>query len=148
MESQKETLISLAGDFGKYLQTKPNARLILEGHADRRASAEFNQALSERRVESTKRFLIEHGVPAASIETRAFGMQRDLTDIQVKDAVDKNPELTPDQRQQVLDNMPTIILASNRRVDVILSTTGQQSVRQYPFNAADSLTMLKQDKTP
>jgi outer membrane protein OmpA-like peptidoglycan-associated protein len=148
LASQQETLASLASDFATYRESKPNAQLILEGHADRRASAEFNQALSERRVESTKRFLIEHGVPAANIETKAFGMQRDLTDVQVKDAVEKNPELSPDQRQQVLDNMATIILASNRRVDVILSTTGQQSVRQYPFNAADSLTMLRQEKTP
>ena len=36
----------------------------------------------------------------------------------------------------------TIILASNRRVDVTLSTTGQESVRQFPFNAADSLTLI------
>jgi hypothetical protein len=38
--------------------------------------------------------------------------------------------------------MRTIILASNRRVDVTLSTTGQESVRQFPFNAADSLTLI------
>jgi len=35
-----------------------------------------------------------------------------------------------------------IVLANNRRVDVALSTTGQQSVRQYPFNARDALTLL------
>jgi len=62
----------------------------------------------------------------------------------VKDAVEKNPELTPEQRQRVLDNMKTILLASNRRVDITLSTTGQRSVREYPFNAADSLTLLQQ----
>jgi hypothetical protein len=38
--------------------------------------------------------------------------------------------------------MRTIIFASNRRVDVTLSTTGQTSVRQFPFNAADSLTLI------
>jgi hypothetical protein len=38
--------------------------------------------------------------------------------------------------------MRTIILASNRRVDVTLSTTGQESVRQFPFNAADALTLI------
>jgi hypothetical protein len=38
--------------------------------------------------------------------------------------------------------MRTILLASNRRVDVTLSTTGQESVRQFPFNAADSLTLI------
>ena len=36
----------------------------------------------------------------------------------------------------------TILLASNRRVDVTLSTTGQESVKQFPFNAADSLTLI------
>jgi hypothetical protein len=41
--------------------------------------------------------------------------------------------------------MHTIILASNRRVDITLSNAGeksQQSVREYPFNATDSLVLL------
>jgi hypothetical protein len=42
----------------------------------------------------------------------------------------------------MLENMTTILLASNRRVDITLSTTGQQSLRQYPFNVADSLSLL------
>src|SRR5450755_780469 len=145
LPSQQQTLISLASDFAKYLETKADAHLTLEGHADPRASVEYNQALSERRVERVKGFLIEHGVPAASIETKAFGDQRNLTNDQVKDAVEQNPELTPEQRQRVLSNMQTILLASNRRVDITLSTTGQRSARQYPFNAADSLTLLKQE---
>jgi hypothetical protein len=53
--------------------------------------------------------------------------------------------LTPEQRQKVLANLRTILLASNRRVDITLNTTGQQSVREYPFNAADSLTLLQQE---
>ena len=121
--------------------------MILGSHADPRGSVEYNQALSERRVERARQFLTEHGVPAASLETNAFGKEQNLTDAQVRDAVEQNPELTPAERQRVLDNMTTIILASNRRVDITLSTTGQQSVRQYPFNAADSLTLLKQERT-
>jgi hypothetical protein len=35
-----------------------------------------------------------------------------------------------------------VTLAQNRRVDITLSSTGQQSVRQFPFNAEDSLTLL------
>ena len=35
-----------------------------------------------------------------------------------------------------------IVWANNRRVDVSLNTTGQQSVRRYPFNAEDALTLL------
>ena len=147
LESQQQTLVSLAEDFKKYLDAKPDAHLTLEGHADPRASVEYNQALSERRVDRVKRFLIEHGVPAANLETKAFGEQRNLTEDQVKDAVEKNPELTPEQRQRVLSHMETVLLASNRRVDVTLSTTGQKSIRQYPFNAADSLTLLQQEAT-
>ncbi len=147
LASQQQTLLSLAGDFRKYLEIKPDANLILGSHADPRGSVEYNQALSERRVERTRHFLIEHGVPDASIETKAFGKEQNLSDAQVRDAVEQNPELTPEEHQRILKNMQTIILASNRRVDVTLSTTGQQSVRQYPFNAADSLTLLKQEGT-
>jgi outer membrane protein OmpA-like peptidoglycan-associated protein len=147
LASQEQTLVSLADDFKKYLETKPDAHLTLGGHADPRASVEYNQALSERRVERVKGFLIEHGVPAANLETKAFGEERNLTEAQVKEAVEQNPELTPEQRQRVLTHLQTIVLASNRRVDVTLSTTGQQSVRQYPFNAVDSLTLLQQEAT-
>ena len=142
VKSQQGTLTALAADFKKYLESKPEAKLVLEGHADVRGSADYNQALSERRVERTKGFLIEQGVPAGSIETKAFGAQQQLTAEQVKNSVDQNPELTPGEKARILKNQRTIILASNRRVDVTLSTTGQESVRQFPFNAADSLTLI------
>ena len=92
--SQEKTLATLASDFQIYLQSKPDARLTLEGHADPRGSAEYNQALSERRVERTKRFLVEKGVPAASIQTEAFGKQQELTVAEVRSAVERNPELS------------------------------------------------------
>jgi outer membrane protein OmpA-like peptidoglycan-associated protein len=148
--SQEKTLIALAGDFKTYMQDKPDARLTLEGHADSRGSAKFNQALSERRVDRTKRFLVEHGVPEASIQTEAFGVQQELTDVEVKSAVERNPELSAEERQKLLGNMNTIVLASNRRVDITLSIAGQkaqQSVREYPFNASDSLALLDTENT-
>jgi outer membrane protein OmpA-like peptidoglycan-associated protein len=150
LASQEKTLSALAGDFAIYLQAKPDARLTLEGHADPRGSVEYNQGLSERRVDRVKRFLVEQGVPAANIQTKAFGKQENLTDKQVRSAVERNPELSPEDRQRILNNMRTIILASNRRVDITLSNAGQaaqESVREYPFNAADSLTLLKEEQT-
>ena len=53
-----------------------------------------------------------------------------------------NPDLSSDDRQKMLDNFQAIVLANNRRVDVSLSTTGQQSVRRYPFNAKDALALI------
>jgi outer membrane protein OmpA-like peptidoglycan-associated protein len=150
LASQEKTLVALASDFQTYLQSKPDARLTLEGHADPRGSVEYNQKLSERRVERTKSFLVGQGVPAASIQTEAFGEKQELTDAEVKSAVERNPELSTEERQKLLNNMNTIILASNRRVDITLSNAGQkaqQSVREYPFNAADSLALLDTAKT-
>lgn len=142
LPSQQQTLTSLAGDFRKYLEAKPDAHLILEGHADPRGSAEYNQALSERRVNITKNFLVSHGVPEDHIEVKALGDQHNLSAEEVKSSVEQNPELSTEERGRITKNMRTIILASNRRVDVTLSTTGQTSVRQFPFNAADSLTLI------
>jgi outer membrane protein OmpA-like peptidoglycan-associated protein/opacity protein-like surface antigen len=140
--SQEGTLTTLATDFKSYLTYKPDAHLILSGHADVRGSAEYNQALTERRVTRTKQFLVEQGVPETSIETRSLGKEHELTADQVKELVEQNSELTATERDRILRDLTVIALAQNRRVDVTLSTTGEQSVRLYPFNAADSLTLL------
>jgi len=142
LASQQKTLTTLANDFKQYLAYKPASHLILEGHADPRGSEKYNKALSERRVDRTKRFLVGLGVPAESIETKAFGHQQNLSAEQVKQLIDQDTELSPADRQKILKNLPTVILANNRRVDVTLSTTGEQSVRRFPFNAEDVLTLI------
>jgi hypothetical protein len=142
LPSQQKTLIELAADFQKYLQAKPDAHLILEGHADPRGSVQYNQALSERRVARVKSFLVENGVAEGAIETKALGDQHNLTPDEVKASVEQDQQLTKEERARVLRNMKTIILASNRRVDVRLSTTGEVSTRQFPFNAEDALTLI------
>ncbi len=140
--SQQQTLISLAADFKKDLESRPDARLLLVGHADPRGRTKFDQQLSERRAERVKSFLVEQGIPAANIDTQAFGALHALTVAAVKDAIEHDPQLSSEERQRALKNMQTIVLASDRRVDITLSTTGESSVRQFPFNAADALTLI------
>jgi len=147
LASQQRTLTRLATDFKSYLTFKPDAHLILTGHADVRGPVEYNQALSERRVARTKQFLVEQGVSEAAIETRGVGKEEELTVDQVKELVEQNPELSDAARVKVLQDLNVIALAQNRRVDVTLSTTGQQSVRLYPFNAADALTLIQEKST-
>jgi hypothetical protein len=100
--------------------------------------------LSERRVARVKSFLVEKGVPEANIETQAYGKQRNLTLDEVKQSIENNPELTAEERQRALKRIGVLKLASNRRVDVTLKTAGQteSSVRRFPFNAADALTLI------
>jgi len=144
VESQQRTLSTLATDFKSYLAIKPDAHLILTGHADVRGSVEYNQALTERRVNRAKAFLVEQGVPESDIDTRAVGKEQQLSRDQVKALVDQNPELSDAQKAKMIKRLAVIYLAQNRRVDITLSTTGQQSVQLYPFNAADSMTLLEE----
>jgi outer membrane protein OmpA-like peptidoglycan-associated protein len=142
--SQQRILVALATDFKKYLEAKPDAHLILGGHADIRGSDAYNQALSERRVNQVRGFLISQGVPEGDIETKAFGKERNLTLEEVKASIDQNTELTTEERKRALARINVIKLASNRRVDVTLKSgeDTEHSVRQFPFNAADAMSLI------
>jgi outer membrane protein OmpA-like peptidoglycan-associated protein len=140
--SQERTLTALATDFKNYLRFKPEAHLILQGHADPRGGEEYNKALSERRVARTKAFLVEQGVKADAIDTQGLGEEQPMSAAQVKQAVDQEQDLSAAQKAQLSRNANVLALAQSRRVDVTLSTTGQTSVRQFPFNAEDALNLI------
>jgi outer membrane protein OmpA-like peptidoglycan-associated protein len=142
LPSQEVTLDALASDFQQYLKYRPDAKLILEGHADVRGARDYNVKLSERRVERTKSYLTEKGLPADHLETRAFGFEKNMTSDEVKSLIEADTDLSPAEKQKILKNLLTVRLANNRRVDVTLSTTGEQSVRRFPFSAKDALTLL------
>jgi outer membrane protein OmpA-like peptidoglycan-associated protein len=142
LASQAATLDSLASDYKQYITYRPAAHLILEGHADSRGAKEYNMKLSERRVERARTYLVEKGVPADHLEVKAFGFEKNMTSDEVKTMLEANTELSGAEKQKILKNLVTVRMANNRRVDVTLSTTGEQSVRQFPFNAKDALTLL------
>jgi OmpA family/Outer membrane protein beta-barrel domain len=142
LDSQEDILKTLARDFIAYLKYSPNAHLILGGHADNRGSVKYNESLTERRVQRTKNYLGQRGVSAEHIDTRSFGEEEELNAEQVKEQITQNPDITQGERNQMLANLQIMILANNRRVDVSLSTTGQQSTHRYPFNAKDYLALI------
>ena len=142
LASQAATLDALASDYQQYLKYRPAAHLILEGHADSRGAKDYNLKLSERRVERAKSYLIEKGVPTDHLEVKAFGFEKNMTSEEVKKLLDADSSLAPGEKQKLVRNIDTVRMANNRRVDVTLSTTGEQSVRQFPFNAKDALTLL------
>jgi len=142
LASQSVTLDTLASDFKQYLTFKPDAHLTLEGHADIRGAKDYNIKLSERRVARTKSYLVEKGVPADKLEVKAFGFEKNMTDADVKTQIEADPDMSAAEKQKILKNLLTVRLASNRRVDVTLSTTGEQSARRFPFSAKDALTLL------
>ena len=81
-------------------------------------------------------------VPEANIDTQAVGAERQLSKDEVKNLIESNSDITDEQKKKALRNLNVIVLAQNRRVDVTLNGAGQESAMHYPFNAADSSTLL------
>jgi outer membrane protein OmpA-like peptidoglycan-associated protein len=145
VQSQQATLTSVADAFKKYLENKPDARLTLIGHADERGPNGYNKDLSARRAAVAKNFLIDQGVPAEHLEIQGLGEDQNLTTDDVKQMVAQNPELNEEERQKALEKLHTLVLANNRRVDITLSTTGQESAHQYPFKVEDFSTLVNRN---
>jgi outer membrane protein OmpA-like peptidoglycan-associated protein len=140
--SQQQRLQELVTNFKQYLQLRADAHLILQAHADRRGTRAYNMALSERRAAGVRSFLVDQGIAESSIETKAFGKEQNLDAATVRQLTEQNPNLTPDDRKRVEKHLPTFLLANNRRVDVVLSTTGQKSLQYYPYNSEDLKVLL------
>jgi OOP family OmpA-OmpF porin len=47
--------------------------IIVNGHADRLGSSQYNQKLSEKRAEAVRAYLVSKGVDASKVETLGFG---------------------------------------------------------------------------
>jgi outer membrane protein OmpA-like peptidoglycan-associated protein len=135
VKSQQTELMTVADGFKKYLVYDPDAKLSIEAYADVRGSKEFNQDLSERRVERIKQFLVDQGISADKVETAAYGKDRPMDQATVKMLEDTNPNMPPKAR---LKNKRGDWLAYNRRADVILLPSAQKSTQFFPHNADDS----------
>ncbi len=144
--SQGDRLEEIVTNFKQYLQMRPEANLILQAHADLRGSVDFNKALSQRRADLVKDYLVDHGIPAERIQTQALGKEHNLTDKEVEDLNANNPNATPEDRERVEKNIVAFRMANNRRVDVSLSTTGQTSQRFFPYNSSDLDVLLGEQK--
>ncbi|MBL6874684.1 MAG: OmpA family protein [Flavobacteriales bacterium] len=57
----------------KYLKENPKSRLIIYGSTDKSGSEEYNLSLSEKRANSSKKYLIELGVNSSQLKTIALG---------------------------------------------------------------------------
>jgi outer membrane protein OmpA-like peptidoglycan-associated protein len=145
VRSQQEELKTLAASFTKYLEYDPDAKISLFGYADERASNEYNQLLSERRVQRVKEYLISLGIPGIKIETSAYGEEKPIDVETVMDLQAKNPDQPSEVRAR---QRRATWLSYNRRVDVMLLPTNRESVRFYPNAAPDSEIMWQTKKLP
>ncbi|WP_460924725.1 OmpA family protein [Pontibacter brevis] len=106
-ESYKQLLDSIVVALTNY----PDHVLLIKGHADHIGSEEYNQALSERRAEAVKEYLIQQGVQNPDrLVTRGYGETQPL--VQVNERLPRRR--TESQR------------ARNRRVGFEMNTPDMQ----------------------
>ncbi|XWN32185.1 MAG: peptidoglycan-associated lipoprotein Pal [Devosia sp.] len=60
----------------EWLNKYPRYAITMEGHADERGTREYNIALSARRANAAKNYLVSRGVPGNRIKTISFGKER------------------------------------------------------------------------
>lgn len=81
--------------------------IIVNGHADRMGSVQYNQRLSEKRADAVKAYLVSKGADASKVETLGFGKT-----LPVKSCPDQK------QRKDLIE-----CLSPNRRVVVEIQGT-------------------------
>lgn len=83
--------------FVDLVQDHPDANIQVDGHTDATGEEAYNLWLSQKRAESVKKYLAEHGLSADRIFTQGYGLSKPV-------ATNK----TPEGRQQ------------NRRVEITI----------------------------
>ena len=143
VDSEKEALTKLAKNFENYQQYDHQAQLMIVAHADVRASRAYNQALSERRADLIRDYLVSQGVPSDKIRTRAVGKDQQLDEKKVEALQSQDPE-KPEKWET--RRIRTTWLAYNRRADVILEPEGETSEMAYPNDVADARILWEQHR--
>lgn len=58
------------------LNSRPNISIELSSHTDSRGSDDFNRALSQRRADAVKSYLVSKGISASRLASKGFGESR------------------------------------------------------------------------
>ncbi|MFS4454486.1 OmpA family protein [Maribacter sp. 2304DJ31-5] len=76
--SLKTETVSVFVDIIKILKEYPNSKFTVEGHTDSVGSSKLNQALSEKRANSVRDFLIKEGISASRLTAIGYGEDKPI----------------------------------------------------------------------
>ena len=60
----------------KILRDHSTVNVTVEGHCDERGTAEYNQALGEKRAMAARDYLVAAGIPASRLDVISYGKER------------------------------------------------------------------------
>lgn len=139
VRSQYNVLVKTTAGMKKYLIYDPEARITLTAHADVRGTKPENQSLSKRRANRVKSSLVKQGFPEDKINIVALGELQNLSRADVLKLQDENPNKPAFAKR----NSQALVWAYNRRVDITLLPTGQNSRQFFPGNADEAKLLFR-----
>ena len=60
----------------RLLRDNADVRITVEGHCDERGTAEYNQALGEKRAQAARDYLVAAGIDASRLQIISYGKER------------------------------------------------------------------------
>lgn len=85
-----ESWKTVLDEHAKWLNSNPKVHIQIEGHCDERGTEEYNTALSVRRANVIREYLVGQGVAPQRIETIGYGEMRPLSFDQTNEAYSLN----------------------------------------------------------
>jgi peptidoglycan-associated lipoprotein len=61
---------------GKYLASRPERKVLIQGNTDERGGSEYNLELGQKRADAVRRALALKGVPDSQMEAVSFGKEK------------------------------------------------------------------------
>jgi peptidoglycan-associated lipoprotein len=74
----------------EWLKANPKVKIRIEGNCDERGTAEYNQALGQRRAASARKYLTDLGISAGRISLISYGKEKPLCSDRVEGCWQKN----------------------------------------------------------
>jgi OOP family OmpA-OmpF porin len=77
-------------NMAKFLADVPNARGEVEGHTDSQGADAYNQALSQRRADAVRKYLVDKGVAGDRLQAKGYGESKPEGDNKTADGRAQN----------------------------------------------------------
>jgi len=90
VSSVNEEFANILNAHAEFLNSNPDMKVLIEGHADERGTPEYNIALSERRAKAVVTYLENMGVSASQLSIVSYGEEKPMVKDRSEAAFSKN----------------------------------------------------------
>ena len=78
-----------------YLSNNSNTKIVIAGHTDSRGTPQYNLALSEKRANAVRQYLIGLGANGSNVSTVGYGEDRPSSEGEIESAWGQNRRAAP-----------------------------------------------------